>query len=172
MWKRIILNDTISRYAITLNGDVINLRTNKYLKTFISNSGYESVKLYLQGRSYSFMIHRLVADAFVYKDPNKEDLQVNHKNGDKLDNHYSNLEWCTRSENIKHSYDKLNRIRNRGERCCFSKYTENTIIQVCEHIQNGYSLKYISDEFDIRIKYLYDIRNHKRWSHITKNYLF
>ena len=47
------------------------------------------------------MIHRLVAQAFL---PNEKE-QVNHKDGNKLNNHVDNLQWVTQSENMKHAYD-------------------------------------------------------------------
>src|SRR5690606_12133178 len=50
-------------------------------------------------------IHRLVAETFI---PNNDlSLQVNHKDGDKLNNQQTNLEWVTVKENIQHSYDLL-----------------------------------------------------------------
>ena len=61
------------------------------------------------GKGNSFLIHRLVATAFV---PGDWTLQVNHKNGQRDDNAAENLEWMTCSDNHRHSYAKLPRKKH------------------------------------------------------------
>jgi hypothetical protein len=64
---------------------------------------YARCTLSKDGSPKSYSVHRLVALAFI---PNPLNLpQVNHKDGNKFNNHYSNLEWCTSSDNTKHAYD-------------------------------------------------------------------
>ncbi len=72
------------------------------LKTWIKNNGYESIKLYKNGVPKHFLIHRLVASAFIPNTDNKS--CVNHINGIRGDNRQVNLEWCTYSENSFHTY--------------------------------------------------------------------
>lgn len=79
-------------YYIAEDGTVL-----KAMKPWL-NGGYENIKL--SGKHES--IHRLVAQAFV---PNLENKpQVNHIDGNKQNNHYSNLEWVTEKENINHGH--------------------------------------------------------------------
>lgn len=66
---------------------------------------YTLIYLCKSNKSNKFTIHRIVAQAFLENPENKE--QVNHKNWIKNDNRLENLEWCTCSENGKHSYDVL-----------------------------------------------------------------
>lgn len=88
-------------YEVSSDGQI---RVNgKIKKTHLSDKGYEKVCLF--GRTVS--VHRLVAGAFCEKEPFH--TEVNHKNGDKADNRAQNLEWCTRSENVTHSFRVLNR---------------------------------------------------------------
>lgn len=68
-----------------------------------SKIGYVIVSL----RRKKYYVHRLVAQAFIDNSQGKP--QVNHIDGDKSNNHVSNLEWCNNSENGKHSYAFLNR---------------------------------------------------------------
>lgn len=71
------------------------------MKTFINNAGYKCIKLQKSGKRFHYTVHRLVAETFILNLQHK--LEVNHKNGNKLDNQVSNLEWVTSSENKKHA---------------------------------------------------------------------
>lgn len=104
-------------YYITDTGDV-------YSRTITNNwrikkmrpqrmpSGYLKVNLCKNSVKTTKHVHRLVAEAFIPNPDNKP--QVNHKNGDRTDNRACNLEWCSASENIKHSYDVLHRKNPRA----------------------------------------------------------
>lgn len=87
------------------NGEQVRIIRGRLLKQRIQNNGYYIVWLCKNGVSKVFTVHRLVANAFIPNLSNKKD--VNHKNGVKTDNGVYNLEWCSRSENIKHSYNIL-----------------------------------------------------------------
>jgi len=71
-------------------------------KLMIDRDGYPVVKLSKNGKKCHFGVHRLVATAFI---ENPLELpQVNHKDGIKTNNHSSNLEWVTCSENAIHAF--------------------------------------------------------------------
>lgn len=99
-------------YYITDTGDVYSRDLHGYsgrikkLKPEYKR-GYTSVTLCYNGKHIHKQIHRLVAEAFLSNPENKP--QVNHKNGIRDDNCVENLEFVTRSENIRHSFDVLHR---------------------------------------------------------------
>jgi hypothetical protein len=91
------------RYLVTSDGKIFSLYLNDYLKPFFSKGGYVRVKLNFGDRSKKFMVHRLVAQAFI---PNPEDkLCVNHIDFNRANNKLDNLEWVTHSENMKHTVE-------------------------------------------------------------------
>lgn len=91
-------------YQISSYGHVKNIKTGKIINGDTNNIGYKRVWLYAPVKK-RFFVHRLVALHFC--DGYQDNLVVNHKDGNKLNNSSENLEWVTRSENDLHAY-KLN----------------------------------------------------------------
>lgn len=95
-------------YRITEDGRVFG-KYGKELIGHIDRCGYHEVLLQEHGIGKWYLVHRLVAITFI---PNPNDLPfINHKDGNKLNNSVDNLEWCTRSQNAKHSFE--NRLQSR-----------------------------------------------------------
>ena len=91
------------KYEVSNDGLIRNRKTGRILKTQTNQRGYEVVQLHDNNTPYNKKVHRLIADAFY--DGDHEGLDVNHIDGNKLNNHLSNLEWCTRQENSRHAFD-------------------------------------------------------------------
>lgn len=90
-------------YALDTGG-VVSEKWGK-LRLLIPHSitgGYHRIRVCKDGASSGQLVHRMVALAFVPNPENKP--EVNHKDGNKLNNRADNLEWCTRGENLSHSY--------------------------------------------------------------------
>lgn len=92
-------------YRVTEDGQVFGLYEAGYLAFGYNAKGYRQVTLRRDGRSSTVSVHRLVAIAFIDTHLDVSTLTVNHKDGDKQNNHISNLEWCTQSQNQQHAYD-------------------------------------------------------------------
>jgi hypothetical protein len=102
------------RYYVDKTGRIYSEKTKKILKEFSNRCGYSVVCLYnkkYKNGGYRG-VHRLVAIAFI-ENP-KQKKCVNHKDGNKRNNHVSNLEWCTHSENQIHAYK--NELMSRGSK--------------------------------------------------------
>jgi len=92
-------------YSITKDGRVYSKRSEKFLKLNYKKNGYVYIELNVGNKASNHRVHRLVALTFIDNPENKE--YVNHKDGNKSNNHVSNLEWCTASENNLHMYSEL-----------------------------------------------------------------
>lgn len=90
-------------YSITQDGLVYAHNLGKYLSPYDNGLGYLAVKLRKNGKRKQYYLHRLVALTYL---PNPNGLpDINHIDGDKSNNSVSNLEWVSRSENLKHAFD-------------------------------------------------------------------
>ncbi len=100
IWKKI----PDSNYEISNMGRIKNVVSGKFM-AFSMGRGYLRTGLSINGKSKSYRIHVLVAEYFIGKRPNKN--VINHKDGNRLNNKSSNLEYITQSENILHSFNVL-----------------------------------------------------------------
>lgn len=100
MWKDI--PDWKQFYEINEFGEVRNKITGRLNMGDINSAGYYRVCLYHNHKQKRYFRHRLVAQLFL---PNPNNLpEVNHDDGDKSNNHVSNLVWCTRTENEREAH--------------------------------------------------------------------
>lgn len=95
-----------NKYLISKLGIVNSLKANghhKTLKPRRDRAGYKTVRLTKNGKTSTFYVHRLIAQLFIPNELNKPN--INHKNGNKTNNWYENLEWVTHAENVQHAYE-------------------------------------------------------------------
>lgn len=150
------------KYIISETGKIYSTRKQNYLKTYVSNNGYERVRLYINGKLKQFLVHRLVFDEHVGI---KSGLVINHKDGNKLNNRLDNLEAVTQKENILHSFnEKLS--SNAGERSSRNKLKNQDILDIRMFHNNGIKIKDIIKLYPVGQSCISNIVGHKRWTHI------
>ncbi len=97
-------------YIVFENGDIYSNYVGRLLKPDVTIHGYKQVTLYINGHSRRVKVHKLVALLWLGEQP-EDKPTINHKDGSKLNNHYSNLEYATYYENNKHARDNnLNNV--------------------------------------------------------------
>ena len=169
-WRDIIIKGIDTGYKISSHGDIIN-KKGKCVKSHKKKSGYYRVGIWLEGKRYEKSVHRLLMIAF---EPilNCKLLQVNHIDGDKSNNWWSNLEWSTVADNMKHAWKNNLYKKPIGELNNMSKYTEGDIIKICEELMQGFSITEVSKKYNIQRQMIGHIYNKSRWKHVVKNYDF
>lgn len=119
------------KYAVTPDGQIWSYYTNKFLKPCPDRRGYLIVGLCNDLGQSTWKVHRLVGEAFVPLPPefngNYDIATIDHIDGNKLNNHYTNLEWVTPEENIKRAWENGLCDNRKKEYFCISiedeKYT-------------------------------------------------
>ena len=172
--KKIVIPNVKLKYEYLINesGEVYSKATNTFLKPNKTAKGYLRYSLTTEtGRKY-FMVHRLVL--FTYNPTeNMESLEVNHKDGNKENNHLSNLEWCSGSENVRHSLSTGLKIPAKGEQVGNSVLNEKKVLEIIELLLNtNLSLQKIGDKFGVSRHTIFDIKRKKSWKYLTENIIF
>ena len=141
-------------YEITQCGSVRVVGSQKALNSVIGKNGtnvlsqqltkfgYKKVLLSKDGLRKTYTVHRLVALTFIDNPFNKK--TVNHIDGNKTNNHLSNLEWATQSENVLHSFNQLGKKSNwLGRKGSLSHSAKSVIC-----LQNGFVFDTVKDASD------------------------
>ncbi len=133
-------------YIVSEDGKIWSNTSKKYMKHSIDKAGYV--------QSSIGHLHRILAICFIEKPNNKN--EVNHKDGNKLNNNLSNLEWVNRKENILHG------INNN----LYSRVKINS--EIANNIRNEYipykvTLNFLSKKYNLSERTIRDILNYKSW---------
>ena len=138
----------------------------RVLKTPLDKYGYKKAVLFNKGKRTYTTVHRLVALSFITNPNNLP--EVNHKDGDKLNNYWKNLEWCTTEDNLKHAH-KNNLIdynKNSGENCYITNLTNKIVKEIREKMANGIKNKDIEKEYSLSRSTVSRIRTNKSFKNI------
>ena len=146
---------TIDDYDVTKSGQVINKHTGKAIKPQKNGKGYLRVAI---GKKLLF-VHRLVAEKYVPNPENK--TQVNHKDGNKLNNKAENLEWVTNKENRNHAMEMG--LHFCGEKCSWSKLTNKQVDFIRNHTE--LNSKELAELFEVSDSHIREIRRNESWKH-------
>ena len=164
-----------SRYSIDENGNIYsnnykNSGKTKILKPAISKDGYLATMLLSDDGKYcSRKLHRWVMTTYIGE--RKKGYEINHKDGNKLNNSIQNLEYITKSENIKHAY-KLGFLTPKiGSLNGNSKLNEQEVKEIREHASNHgryYGRKELAKKYSVSEGTIKDIitRRKNMWKNV------
>ena len=146
-------------YFVSEDGRVFSHKTKKELKSSLDRRGYARVWLYKDNLRKEKSIHRIVATAFV---EGNRCLTVNHKDGDKKNNHYSNLEWVSNADNMRHSFSQgLRSIENMGRKRGKSfAIKEDVLVEAFKEINSGTSVRKTAKKYNVErttLQYQYNM---------------
>jgi hypothetical protein len=142
-------------------GDRPGVTKGKILKPFRNKRGYLEVNLYKNSKSTAKIIHRLAAKAFISNDFNKP--QVNHIDGNKLNNKISNLEWMSNSENQLHAYSLGLQPSRAGENNIKAKITNKNVTELKVLYNSGKTIIDISKMMNINVSIIRNIIYGRTW---------
>lgn len=127
------------------------------------NGGYLHVDLSVNKHKYRAMAHRLVWAHF--NGPIPPGMEINHKDGDKTNNHPSNLELVTPQENTRHSIDVLKTTRAPGIKNANAKLTNDQVREI-RSLAATHSQSALGRQFGVHQGVIWRIINYKAWTHV------
>lgn len=157
-------------YTVSDMGNVYSYRRGKKYKMVgqLNHRGYHVVGLTKNKQARGFMVHRLVASAFIPSVDGKD--YVNHKDFSKLNNCVDNLEWMTHRENLEHSWEHKRQKPKYGSNHGRSKLDEMQVLTVCTLLGNkNWSQKRIAEHYNFTPEGISCINTGVVWSWMTGN---
>jgi hypothetical protein len=166
IWKDIIGYEGL--YKVSDFGNVKSLgneflRKERLLKLSPQSKNYLTVVLQKDATRKMVLVHRLVAEHFIYNIESKP--QINHINGNKHDNRVENLEWVSHRENLDHAIK--NNLTLKGEKNRNSKLKDVDVIKIHSLLQKGITTKELSETYNVSYSTIYGIRTNRYWKHLN-----
>ena len=157
---------------VVLRSDGKPLRViGRVLRTTVSNRGYERTSIVTDGKARRAGVHQLVAEAWLPKPPRKigshrGKFVVNHKDGNKLNNHVSNLEYIASTANIFHARAH-GLLSAKGEKNPHARLTEEQVVEIRNLYSEGWTQVRLAERFGIDQTSVSRIVLRKSWAHVA-----
>jgi len=155
-------------YFATDAGQILSVRRGKQIlmRPDKTRLGYLRVGVSNDGGRTRVLVHRLVAMAWLVK-PDWA-TEINHIDSDKENNRPENLEWSTRSKNVKHAFDCGAMKAKRGAENAAAKLTEADVIEIKLALQNHYSgmERDLGEKYGVTSVAIGHIKKGKNWAHV------
>lgn len=148
--------DRVQKHPKTEDG--IYIKEGKTLKSYPLPKGYKTIKLTVD-KQKTFLVHRLVARAFIGECP--EGLEVCHNNGNNTDNAVCNLRYDTRKNNLKDKERHGTKIS--GSQISWSILTEEQVIKIKELLNEGTKQRVIAKQFMVKTGTIEAIAEERTW---------
>lgn len=132
------------------------------LRGHVDPVGYVRVAHWRNGKRKLVYLHRLVAEAFCPR----HGTEVNHKDCDKGNNKASNLEWCSRKENMRHASVNALFPDRKGSKHPAARFTEEQVRWIRQFKRWGVSLYAFTLVFPENTAAVSDIYNNRSWKHV------
>lgn len=149
-----------TKYLISEDGRVFSEFRNRELIPQDNGNGYLKTILHIDGIAVSRYIHRMVAETYLLD----KSIQVNHKDGNKYNNHISNLEWVTNRENQIHAH-KIG-LKKNGNQLWNGKFSKDQINKIKQLKESGMLQYKIAEEMNTTKGTISEILNGKRYKYI------
>ena len=173
IWKPVTaIPDLQDWYYVSNYGRVYSRFSGLLIKPILIKAGYLEVRLSTKNNTQiPVLSHRLVMITFK-PIPNPSNFEVNHIDGNKINNNINNLEWVTRQENILHAYQTG--LKKAGEAINFCKINEATVHEICRLLSMKKSTKEITEILNLQghKSLINEIKRRKNWKQISKDYNF
>lgn len=144
---------------VTEDGDVFKYGI-KIKPQHLNGRGYPIVWLMINKKPFRFLVHRLVASA--YCEGFAPGLTVNHKDGNKLNNRASNLEWITKADNLRHAH-ATGLCRQSGDDSHRRKLHSTDVLRIKQRLNSGERGSDLAKEYKVSESTIYDIKHNKKW---------
>lgn len=162
------LPEVKDRYYINKQGELYTENGNIRMKDSLKNGYVKNCLILKDGKQRFYFRHRLVMICFAYID-NYAEMQVNHKDGNKLNNCFDNLEWCNNSENHIHALKLGLAVPLRGEDNPASRLLESDVLNIIQDLLNHVPYSIICKKYGCSKSTISAIKNKRNWSYLTKD---
>ncbi len=149
---------SLDDYIITRDGQIINKHNNRKVKPQPNGKGY--LRVIIGQKKY--FVHRLVAQKYIPNPENK--AQVNHKDGNKLNNCVDNLEWVTNQENRTHAV--INGLIVYGDKCPYAKLNSADVLFIRE--DSTHDIAQLAEMFNVSKSTIKDVQCYRTWKQLKR----